>query len=211
MNHRTFAILATVGLLALAILRPAPPPPISAALTASSTNPPLGDSPQQQTRRRSTAARAVVYVAGAVRHPGLYTLAAGSRAAEAVRLAGGLTASADTLAVNLAAPVRDGDEVGVPEIVAACPRRTSRRRAHSARTRHASRRVGNTPTSTIDVNTADTASLAAVPGIGPAVAERIVAIRSEEGPFADLDELLDVAGMTPARLERARPYLAAPR
>ena len=54
------------------------------------------------------------------------------------------------------------------------------------------------------------AELAAVPGIGRAIAARIVELREREGSFTSLDELLDVAGMTASRLERARPYLATP-
>ncbi|MFY9720315.1 MAG: helix-hairpin-helix domain-containing protein, partial [Candidatus Cybelea sp.] len=66
------------------------------------------------------------------------------------------------------------------------------------------------PDGSVDVNAADAAELAAVPGIGGAVATRIVEVRGRDGSFASLDELLDVAGMTQSRLERARPYLRNP-
>jgi competence ComEA-like helix-hairpin-helix protein len=62
----------------------------------------------------------------------------------------------------------------------------------------------------VDVNRADAAELARVPGIGRAIAERIVALRAEEGAFASLDELLDGSGMSPARLDRAQAYLKPP-
>lgn len=58
-----------------------------------------------------------------------------------------------------------------------------------------------------DVNTAGAALLGRVPGIGPAVAARIVELRDEEGAYTSLDQLLDVAGMSESRLSRARPYL----
>ncbi|MGC2407220.1 MAG: helix-hairpin-helix domain-containing protein, partial [Candidatus Cybelea sp.] len=66
------------------------------------------------------------------------------------------------------------------------------------------------PEGSINVNEADAAELAAVPGIGRAVAARVVELREREGNFTSLDELLDVAGMTQTRLDRARPYLRDP-
>jgi competence protein ComEA len=81
-------------------------------------------------------------------------------------------------------------------------------RVHDTPTRR--HRATPPPDSSVDVNAADAAELAAVPGIGRAVAARIVELREREGSFASLDELLDVAGMTQSRLERARSYLRDP-
>lgn len=106
---------------------------------------------------------------------------------------------ADPVAVNLAARVADGDEIVVPRIGEATPRprgRTPR-----------SRRVPTPAPASVGLNDADAAALARVPGLGPALAARIVAFRETNGPFANLDELLDVNGMTPARLDRASAYL----
>ncbi|HXF35483.1 MAG TPA: helix-hairpin-helix domain-containing protein, partial [Candidatus Acidoferrales bacterium] len=63
------------------------------------------------------------------------------------------------------------------------------------------------PALALDVNSAALDELASVPGIGRALAARIVALRDADGAFSTLDELLDVSGMTQSRLERARPYL----
>jgi competence protein ComEA len=145
----------------------------------------------------------VVYVAGAVRKPGLYRLHPGDRNAQAVALAGGLSASADAAGVNLAARAQDGDEVYVP--------RAGELRHSLASSRHGRRHSARAPPSaSIDVNRAGASELAAVPGIGRAIAARIIELREREGAFASLDELLDVAGMTQTRLERARPYLRQP-
>ena len=123
-------------------------------------------------------------------------------------MAGGLGASADGAGVNLAQRASDGDEIYVP---AAGERTTraadSRHRTTSGRPR---RRAVHPPDASVDVNRADAGELAAVPGIGRAIAQRIVELRRREGAFASLDELLDVAGMTQSRLERARPYLRQP-
>jgi competence protein ComEA len=83
---------------------------------------------------RSAPPRPVVYVAGRVVHPGLYTLAAGARADDAIRAAGGIARDGDPVAVNLAARVSDGDEIAVPAL-GAPEARTHRHRARAGRPR----------------------------------------------------------------------------
>ncbi len=61
----------------------------------------------------------------------------------------------------------------------------------------------------VDLNRADAETLATLPGVGPGLAERIVAFRTANGPFASPDELLDVAGFTDRRLDAVLPYVAA--
>ncbi|MBV8356272.1 MAG: ComEA family DNA-binding protein, partial [Candidatus Eremiobacteraeota bacterium] len=145
----------------------------------------------------------VVYVAGAVKRPGLYHLRGGQRDAQAVALAGGFTSGAENGGVNLAQRAEDGDEIYVPA--------AGETRHVRASQRHGRRHARTVPASgSIDVNAADAGELAAVPGIGRAIAQRIVELRQREGNFASLDELLDVAGMTQSHLDRARPYLRDP-
>jgi competence protein ComEA len=205
-----FWIVAAVIVLALALLRPWSH---QAALT-SSTSPPWSPAPDGSPHRHHArggsatdgayAGPPVVYVAGAVAHPGLYTLGSRDRVADAVREAGGLSPAADAAGVNLAAHIVDGEEIDVP--LPGERAVSSRARAAHARTR----RKPSPPPEGVDVNAADAATLARVPGIGRTVAARIVAVRERDGAFASLDELLDVAGMTSARLDRARPYLLDP-
>ncbi len=162
----------------------------------------------------------VVYVAGDVQHPGVYHLAAGTRVVDAVRLAGEAKPDADLIAVNLAEPLRDGAEIAVPakgERVAARGRAhmPSKRpwnvhRASHARTSRGSRRSrkrATEPSAPIDLNTADATALAALPGVGTGLAERIVQFREANGPFDSVDELADVSGITDRRLEALAPYL----
>jgi competence protein ComEA len=161
-----------------------------------------------------------VYVAGAVVHPGVYAVSADERAQDALTKAGGATRDADLVAVNLAAHVADGDEIAVPrqgEVRAA----TSTRAAHTktssgaARRRQRPQRNGREPTSTasgtVDLNSADERTLAGLPGIGPTLAQRIVDFRTLNGPFASVDGLADVAGITPQRLDTLAPLLTAGR
>lgn len=188
---RYVVLAGGLALAALALFHPAP-----RALTSLATPAPL----ELRPRRAAGAATIVVYVAGAVRHPGLYHVRAGARADDAVRLAGGLTPQADAIAVNLAQTLTDGDEVAVPHLGEPRSRRAKR-------TAHGRRNARRRRASAVWLNDADAQALAAVPGIGDAIAARIVELREREGPFDSLDQLLDVAGMNAGRLERARPYL----
>ena len=201
MIQRVALACAGAVVVAAALWHPAPQPAF--APVSPATGSPQTPGSRRFARGAGAGVRAVVYVAGAVAKPGLYHLGDGSRAADAVAAAGGMNPSADAAGVDLAAPVRDGDEVFVPAI-------GERSRTHSrVRARGARRSRSAAPALALDVNTAAAGELAAVPGIGRAIAERIVALRAAEGAFATLDELLDVAGMTQSRLERARPYLLA--
>jgi competence protein ComEA len=196
---QTPAVFSTPNSLGAQAARPADPAP---------ARPAAAPSPQE---------RVVVYVAGEVRHPGVYTLPASARAEAAVAAAGGSTAAADLVAVNLAEHLSDGEAFVVPpKGVAAAPRSPGvRGRGRGAGTRGAastarsSRGRGRkpTPASPIDVNAAGAAELEALPGIGPSLAERIVAFREQNGRFMRIDDLLDVAGMSEHKLEAIDPYV----
>ena len=135
----------------------------------------------------------VVDVAGAVRRPGVYRLARGARVADAVARAGGATHSADTLAVNLAAPLADGEQVLMP----------SRAGPGSAVAAGAEASVSAHPPP-VDLNTATAEQLDALPGIGPVTAQKIVAYREAHGPFTSLDSLDAIPGIGPARIASLR-------
>ncbi len=195
------------------------------------------DSPGPAVAR--TRATALVYVAGQVARPGVYAVSPEARARDALALAGGAKPGADLVAVNLAAHVADGDEVVVPKLGEPAPRTSRRRRRgsatasdqivgagagggsgagshgkrHRATHHRGTRRVddvdGPAPAGLVDLNAADAATLATIPGIGPGLAERIVAFRAANGPFASVDELLDVSGITDRRLDAILPYVVA--
>lgn len=206
MATRIVLIVGALIVAAVALRRPAAPPAFVVSAVAS---PGARASAARRRGGRATDSAAVVYVAGAVRRPGLYPVRSGERAADAIGRAGGLSAAADAGAVNLAARALDGDEIYVPRI-GEPPR--GRARSSSSKRGGRSRRASaiEPAVSEVDVNVADEPALARVPGIGPAIAARIVEMRALDGPFASLDELLDVAGMTQARLDRAREYLQTP-
>jgi len=129
----------------------------------------------------------VVDVVGAVARPGLYHLQHGSRIADAVARAGGLTRSADRTAVNLAAPVADGEQVLVARRGAAGPSAAGSAGAGAA-------------TGPISLSTATAEQLDTLPGVGPVTAQKIVAYREKNGPFTSVEALDAIPGIGPARI-----------
>jgi competence protein ComEA len=125
-----------------------------------------------------------------------------ARVTDAVERAGGLRPDADPAAVNLAERISDGEEIRVPRNgEATAPRRRSKRKTDRTRA------VSPAPIEPIDLNAADANQLASIPGIGPTLASRIVEFRRVNGPFASLDELADVAGMTQRRIDALAAYV----
>lgn len=191
---RILPVCLAVCVAVFLIWHPAAPTPLAAAGTPA-------PAPDRHPRPgpRAPQGDAVVYVAGAVVRPGLYRLHSGARADDAVRRAGGFLADADRGALNLAAHVADGDEVFAPVLGGPTPRAAGRRSRTPA--------TKKTTAAVVNVNVATAAELATVPGIGVTLAARIVDVRERDGAYTSFDQLLDVAGMTPARLERVEPHL----
>jgi competence protein ComEA len=137
--------------------------------------------------RSSVGGRAIVVdVVGAVAHPGLYHLPQRSRVADAVARAGGLTRRAERAAVNLAAPIADGQQI----LVAARGSPTG-----------ASAAAGSSATANpVSLSSATAEQLDTLPGVGPVTAQKIVAYRQEHGPFTSVEALDAIPGIGPARL-----------
>lgn len=138
--------------------------------------------PVEQTAAVSEAA-VYVHVGGAVQAPGLYRLHAGARVVDAVAAAGGLSDTADPATINLARPVSDGEQLLVLE-VGAVPAGSG-----------GGVGGGTAADGRIPVNTADATTLEQLPGIGPALAGRIIDTREANGPFRSVDDLLSVPGI----------------
>jgi competence protein ComEA len=132
-----------------------------------------------------------VDVEGAVLHPGIIELPAGSRVADAVEAAGGYSPQADLAAaaaqVNLAASLRDGQQIVVPMIGASSGGGSG----------------GGAGGGLVDLNTASPEELDALPGIGPVTVQKIVAARAEQ-PFGSLDELVTRKVLTNAQVDKIR-------
>jgi competence protein ComEA len=129
----------------------------------------------------------LVQAAGAVVSPGVYRLSGDPRVVDVIDAAGGLAPGADPNRLSLAAKVSDGERVYVPVVGEALPAVPS---------------GAATDSGPIDLNSADEAALDALPGIGPATAKAIVAYRESHGPFTSVDQLLEVRGIGPAKLDQ---------
>lgn len=123
-----------------------------------------------------------VHVVGAVESPGVYSLERGSRIEDAISLAGAKP-EADLNALNLAAILQDGQRVWVPET------------APPAAEGEAAASPGVGAGGKVNINTADARQLEALPGVGPAIAERIIRYREENGPFGMVEDLINVSGI----------------
>jgi competence protein ComEA len=142
--------------------------------------------------RPAAAELLVVDVAGAVRRPGLYKLPSGSRIDDAIAAAGGATGKAQLDAVNLAAPVADGEQVVVPGSGAGGVSAVSAPAA------------GSSPSAPLDLNTATLAQLEALPGVGPVTAQKILDYRTQHGAFRTVDELQGVPGIGPSHMAQLK-------
>jgi competence protein ComEA len=137
----------------------------------------------------------LVDVAGWVRRPGVYEFHDGDRVIDAIDAAGGARRGAALDALNLAAPLADGTQILVL-------RKEASESAGSA-TSASSVDGGATP-SKVNINSASAVELEALPGIGEVIAQEILDYRTANGPFASVDDLLDVSGIGEVTLENIR-------
>lgn len=159
-----------------------------------------------------------VQVSGAVLEPGIYDLPADSRAETAIAAAGGLTEAADTERVNMVRKLRDGMLLKVPALKAGGGKKAAKRVAgasgnaanaygkNAADKRGASKVSAQGSAGRVRINSASASELQSLPGVGPALAQRIIAERSR-GRFYSAEDLLRVSGIGKAKLEKMRAYV----
>ena len=134
----------------------------------------------------------LVDVTGFVHEPGVYDFVLGDRVIDAIERAGGPRKGADLSALNLAAPLADGTQILVPEAGGPTSATTT----------------AGTAGGLININSADAAALEELSGIGEVLAAAIVSYREEHGPFASIEDLMDVSGIGPATLEEIRDQVS---
>ncbi len=141
-----------------------------------------------------------VQVAGAVHRPGVYEVQPGARVFQVLLMAGGMTAEADSEAVPLAAEVADGACIRVPLVgeVMAAPS------LQVPAVPGAAGSAGSPAAGPVSLSTGTEAELDTLPGVGPKTAQRIIAYRAENGPFASVEQLEEVPGIGAATVERLR-------
>lgn len=136
-----------------------------------------------------------IHVSGAVVEPGLVELSSRARVADALAAAGGVRLDSDVAALNLAAPVRDGEQIVVP-FLNADP--------------GAARNLGIAADGRVRINVASAQELQRLPGVGPVLAERIVSFRDQHGLFSAIEDLLDVAGIGEGKLAQLADAAVVP-
>ena len=153
----------------------------------------------------------VVDVDGAVAHPGLYKLPADSRVQAALAAAGGLSPQADAHRINRAAKLHDGQKLYVlsqgestPPLAASSGQGCEGQACTSAE----GGLSGSDPEGQglVNINTANAAQLTQLPGVGPAVAQKIIDYRTANGPFTSVDDLTKVPGIGAAKLAQIKSH-----
>ena len=142
------------------------------------------NAPHWENQAEVTEKEIQVHVTGAVERPGVYKLTQGARIVEAINLAG-LSEDADLDALRLAAVLNDGQTINVPSIVPGDGQGGTAQITGAAAIND----------SLININNADSKQLCTLPGIGPALAERIIAYRETKGQFSDVSEIKKVTGI----------------
>jgi len=205
--------LAVVGVVAVlvtvfTVVRDKPPPVVSAKL------PPVqmvsSASPTPSAAAPNPDEPVVVSVVGLVHKPGLVTLNPGARIADALTAAGGALDGADLVGLNMARRVADGEQIvvgiasapGQPTVMGSSV--SSGAGTGAPADSPPSSENAPAPGGLVNLNTATVEQLDTLPGIGPVTAAAIVAWRDAHGQFSSVDQLGDVDGIGPARLEKLR-------
>lgn len=222
-RNQKLALLAIIGLIIIAV---------SIKLTRNNASPTYGgvvlneasqsgdgvnvitSDSDSATSSDSVTGKVIFQVSGCVSSPNVYTLPRGSRIVDAVKLAVPKP-GADLQSMNLAAKIEDGSRIFVPSVqqnttataspVASQPNTTS---SPSSSKDSASPKLHTPGEGLVHINSADINELQRLPGVGPSTAQKIIDYRSQIGQFVRPEQLDDVKGIGPKKLEKMRPYVA---
>lgn len=198
-NSKAMAGIAAVLLIAGAV--------VAFNVAGSGTSEPLtvqkADASETQAPEEAPVepARICVHVDGCVASPGIVYVDEGSRVADAVQAAGGMTEDASSAGMNLARVLQDGEQVVVPSAAQAAQAQAAEGGSQAA---GASAQAGAATSGKVNINTASAAELQTLSGIGPSKAQKIVDHRLSSGPFESVDGLTEVSGIGEKTLESIR-------
>ncbi|WP_155128388.1 ComEA family DNA-binding protein [[Actinomadura] parvosata] len=139
----------------------------------------------------SATTAVTIHVTGKIRNPGVYRLPTGSRVADAVTAAGGVSRTASTGSLNLARRLIDGEQIVVGAPAGQQPQQPLP--------------AADPATTVLDLNTATTDQLEQLPGVGEVLAARITEFRTNRGGFTTVDQLREVTGIGPRKFEEIKP------
>ncbi len=143
-----------------------------------------------------TAAPITVYVSGKVNQAGLYKLPPGSRVNDAIQAAGGFLGDANSGGLNLAEILEDGEQIDVPGLSTPADPGSSIQPKIS-------------PAAVVDINTASLEQLDTLPAIGPITAQDIIDYRNTNGPFGNIEAIMDVPGIGQGKFEAIKDLIIA--
>ncbi|MDP9309466.1 MAG: ComEA family DNA-binding protein [Chloroflexota bacterium] len=186
------ACVVVLAIVFVVQLRPQSKVPTDATLLVKASALPAPDV-QPAAVSPTAAPEVAVDVIGAVQQPGVYYLPSKARVADVIAAAGGLAPTAARDQINLAAPIIDGTQIRVPHVGEAAEATVA---APSAE--------GN---GLIDINTADAATLEALPGIGPATAQAIIDERIRNGSFKQIEDVQNVKGIGPSLFAQLKAHI----
>ncbi len=180
------------------------PPELSASTVGSPTAgaAPTGTgAPAPSASASVPSTEIVVSVTGLVAQPGIVTLPRDARVTDAIAAAGGASAEADLTGLNLAAKLADGDSVVIGAASGTGSAVSGASNAAGSAGIVGKPGAAATPSSSqlVDLNTADEAALDSLPGVGPVMAQNILAWRQQNGRFSSIEQLQEISGIGPAR------------
>jgi competence protein ComEA len=206
-RHRSsiFMALLNVGLVGatIAFLGRPDPPPLEILTPTPTSEVPLETGPAALPTEAPPPLR--VYVSGAVATPDVYLLPRGSIVKDALGLAGGPLAGADLDRINLAQELADQQQIYIPRLEEVAPLPLISGGSTSA-TGQAS-----AASNQININIASLEELDTLPGIGPAIAQRIIDFRQSDGPFTTVEQIMDVRGIGQATFEKMKDQITVAR
>jgi competence protein ComEA len=166
---------------------------------------------------RANGNKVVFQVAGCVNAPGVYSLPAGSRVYEAIKMARGAKPNADTQSINLAAKIGDSSRIYVPALAessttsAAMPPvpcvKLSTQTQSESQSPTAGAKLSRPGEGIVHINSAGAEELQRLPGVGPSTAQKIIEFRTRTGGFRSPEQLNDVHGIGPKKWEKMRPFV----
>lgn len=162
--------------------------------------PSTSEQPASEGVNSSAASETIlVHVAGAVLSPGVYELTQGSRVNDAINASGGFAENADSAALNLARVLSDGEQLLVPLVGEAS--------AAGASVAQTGQAQGQSSGGKVNINTAGVSELDSLPGIGESTAQKIVDDRTQNGPFASVEDLKRVSGIGDKKYAALEDYI----
>ena len=156
----------------------------------------------------SASSQWVVYLTGAVKKPGVYSIPSGARIFQALQSAGGFAADADQEAINLAAAAADGAHIHFPRKGESAAVQQQAGQSGSAALGAGASASGKAHDGSININSASASELEAISGVGPKTAQAIVAYREANGPFARAEDVMLVKGIGAKKFEAMKGQIS---